>query len=1122
MTDIATWLEQLGLAKYGPIFSENEVELADLSELSEDDLKEIGLPLGPRRRILKAARALDAGDRVPRESTGDDAADAHTRVEAERRQLTVMFCDLVGSTELSARLDPEDLREVMRHYQDTVAGLVARFEGHVAKFLGDGVLAFFGWPRAYEDQAERAVRSGLAAVEAVANLKTEDGQALEARVGIATGQVVIGDIVGEAATEADAVAGETPNLAARLQGLAAPGQVLIGATTRLLIGEALDLEDIGTHQIKGFAEPVTAWRVVGESTAESRLEAAHPGALNQIVGREPELGLLRRAWQQSQAGVGQVVLISGEPGIGKSRLVEALGAELKVEGCTRITLGCSPYHTNSALYPLIVYFERVLRWQREDGADVKLAKLEKTLQDFSLPLDEAIPLFASLLSLPLPKGRYPPITVTPQRQKQQTLDAIVALLLEEAERQPVLQVWEDLHWADPSTLELLALEIEQTPTAPILNVMTFRPNFTPGWSQRSHMTPLTLNHLERPEAEALIGQQAGGKRLPEEVVEHIVDKTDGVPLYVEELTKAILEADFLREHDGGYQLTGPMSGIAIPATLQDSLMARLDRLPIIREVAQLGAVLGREFIYEMVQAIASIKETALKNGLEQLVVAELLYQRGRPPRAKYVFKHALVRDAAYESLLRSKRQELHQSVAEMLVEQFLGSTETEPEIVAHHYTEAGLTEHAIEYWHRAGRRAAERSANGEAVSHLNRALKLLLTLPEGVGRDSEELDLQVALTGPMIGYMGYTATETERVYARALELCGRVGESPKIFPVLFGWFSFHAARGEAAKCLGFAEDFLRRAERLDDDTFRMVGHRLVGTVSLMTGNLAPAIAHLDHAVALYDVDRHRELALTYAQDVKVSALCMRGLALWIQGYPGRAKDSAKEGLDLAEVLSHATTMGYAQVIGGTYLHSLCRDDSRVRDYAEAALAFNEKHAMPTWAASASWALASITTEPIPSEANLAAMRQALAALEALRWGLLLPVKLGQLAEACSRAGNSQEAKGALDRARAVMRDTGQRLAESELHRIEGGLLLVGGSVDQTRAEACYRRAIEVARRQEAMSWELRATTSLARLWRDQGKRQEAHKLLAPVYDWFTEGFDTLDLKEAKAVLDELA
>jgi predicted ATPase len=694
------------------------------------------------------------------------------------------------------------------------------------------VLAFFGWPRAYEDQAERAVRSGLAAVEAVANLKTEDGQALEARVGIATGQVVIGDIVGEAATEADAVAGETPNLAARLQGVAAPDQVVIGVTTRLLIGATFELEDLGAHDLKGFAELVAAWRVVGESAAETRFEAAHPAALTQLVGREHELGLLRRAWEQSRAGIGQVVLVSGEPGIGKSRLVDALGAGLKTEGCTRITLGCSPYHTNSALYPVIVHLERVLGWQDQDNAEVKLAKLEGALQGFSLALDEAIPLFASLLSLPLAEDRYPSLNVTPQQQKQQTLDAIVAWLLEEAERRPLLQVWEDLHWADPSTLELLALEIEQAPTAPILNVLTYRPEFAPPWPQRSHMTPLTLNRLERPEVEALIMQQADGKALPGEVVEHIVGKTDGVPLYVEELTKAILEADFLREHDGGYRLTGPMSGMTIPATLQDSLMARLDRLPSIREVAQLGAVLGREFAYEMLQAIASFEETTLQEGLDRLVDAELLYQRGRPPRAKYIFKHALVQDAAYQSLLKRTRQYYHRQVAELLAARFPETVQAQPELVAHHYTEARLTERAVTYWRQAGEQAGEqalqRSANVEAVDHLSRGLELLRELPETPERVEQELTMELALGPALVATKGFADPKVGLAYDRAWELCRQIGDSPHVFIVLRGRQLHEMLAGEVPKARGIAEELLGLAERNHNAAMRVGGRHALG------------------------------------------------------------------------------------------------------------------------------------------------------------------------------------------------------------------------------------------------------------------------------------------------------
>jgi class 3 adenylate cyclase/predicted ATPase len=1117
--DIREWLEGLGLGKYAEAFAENEVELRALPHLDQDDLKELGVALGHRKLILAAVAELAAAPSSVSmaQHRASAATDTTKTGDAERRQLTVMFCDLVGSTELSRRLDPEDLREVMRRYQDTVAGVVARFEGHVAKFLGDGVLAFFGWPRAYEDQAERAVRSGLAAIEAVANLKTEDGQVLEARVGIATGQVVIGDIVGEVATEADAVAGETPNLAARLLEVAAPGQVVTGATTRLLIGEALDLEDIGTHRLKGFAEPVAIWRVVGESTAETRFEAAHPGTRTRFVGREHELGLLKRAWQQAQAGIGQVVLISGEPGIGKSRLVDALSAELGDKA--RITLSCSPYHTNSALYPLIVHLERVLRWQREDSAEVKLTKLEEALQDFSLPPVEAIPLFAGLLSLPLPDDRYPTLNVTPQSQKQQTLDATVAWLLEEAERQPLLQVWEDLHWADPSTLELLALEIEQAPTAPILNVLTFRPEFQPPWPQRSHMTPLTLNRLERPEVEALITLQSGSKTLPEEVVEHIVGKTDGVPLYVEELTKTILEADFLRERNGNWELAGRLSEVAIPATLQDSLMARLDRLPTIREVAQVGAVLGREFAYEMVQAIVSIEETKLQEGLAQLVDAELLYQRGRPPRAKYIFKHALVQDAAYQSLLKRTRQYYHRQVAELIEARFPETVQAQPELVAHHYTAAGEADRAVDYWSKAGQRALVRSAYAEAVAHLSTGLDVLKPLAVSTERHQRELELHNGRALALQVTRGWTAPETGDAFAKARQLCRELGNPPLTFSVLRGLHNFHWIRAEHGIARDISHECLALAEQQDDGTAVILAHRLIGQALFMLGELTASRQHMERAIALYDPERHGASALVYGPDSRLHALAHLSQLLWVLGYPERACRAADEALSGAErqKFDLIAAMHY-----GLFTRLLRREHRAVLKGAKMVAALAREHGVGAFV---------LVTEVLGHWARLAISKRgedidpfadSINAKRANGDERITALHLGALAEALATIGRVEEALATIAEALELTERTGERWSEAELHRLGGQILLMRDGLDTTgEAEACFRRSLDIGRRQSAKSWELRTATNLARLWRDQGKPTEAHDLLAPVYDWFTEGFDIADLKDAEALLDEL-
>ena len=1121
--DIGQWLDGLGLAKYTSVFAEQEIGLSDARELTEADLKEMGLPIGPRRRLLRAIAELAAQTPVSEASEVAEASVVSPApAEAEHRQLTLMFCDLVGSTELSRRLDPEDLREVMRRYQDTVAGVVARFEGHVAKFLGDGALAYFGWPRAYEDQAERAVRSGLAAVEMVGNLKTEDGQALAARVGIATGRVIIGDIVGEAATEKDAVVGETPNLAARLQELASPGQVVIGSTTRLLIGEAFDLTDLGSHEIKGFGDPVAVWRVVGQSAVESRFEAAHPGALTRFVGRAPELGLLRRAWQQSQAGVGQVVLISGEPGIGKSRLVDALSAELGDESYTRITLGCSPYHTNSALYPLIVHLERVLGWEREDSADARLAKLERVLQNFSLPLDEVIPLFAALLTLPLPDDRFPSLNLTPQQQKQQTLDAVVAWLLEEAERRPVLQVWEDLHWADPSTIELLGLVIEQAPTAPILDVLTFRPEFTPPWPQRTHMTPLTLNRLERPEVEALIGQHTGGKALPEEVVEHIVGKTDGVPLFVEELTKAILEADFLREQDDGYQLTGPLSGVTIPATLQDSLMARLDRLPTIREVAQLGAVLGREFAYEMVKAIGSIEETALQKGLDGLVAAELLYQRGRPPRAKYIFKHALVQDAAYQSLLKRTRQYYHRQVAELLESRFPEIVQSQQELVAHHYTEAGLAEQAVEHWYKAGQQALQRSANPEAVGHLQKGLKVLMTLPRSAARDRQELALQTTQGPALMATKGYAAPEVGEAYVRARELCELVGETEELFTVLWGLWLYRLVRAEHHTSLAMAQQLIELAENLPESEYLLEANLALGVSFLMIGELQTAREHLQEGVRLYDPERHAALAFSYG-GINPGVACLAYLAwtLWLLGDVEQAISRADQAQALSRRLDNAYTLARS-LYWNAILRQFVGDWQAVRADAEEAIAIATEQNIALVQAVGpimlGWALVRRGQEVD----GASKIRQGVEAYRDTGAVFQLPHLMVPLAEAARAHGQPAEGLDVLADALAKVESTGERYLEAELHRLQGELLLDQSPGDHGPAEASFQNALAVARTQQAKSLELRAAMSLARLWQTQGKAPEARDLLAPVYDWFTEGFDTPDLKDAKALLDELS
>jgi class 3 adenylate cyclase/tetratricopeptide (TPR) repeat protein len=798
-----------------------------------------------------------------------------------------MFCDLIGSTKLAGQLDPEDLREVVRAYQETAAEVIQNFDGHIAQYLGDGLLVYFGYPRAHEDDAHRAVRAGLGIVEAIgtlnSSLEATDGIRVAVRLSIHTGPVVVGEMGGAGRHEQLAL-GETPNIAARLEGLAEPDTVVISAMTKLLVEGAFDLEDLGSHRLKGVPEPIAVARVLNPIARQSDEEWAVSDVLTTLVGRDEEIGLLLRRWEQSKEGFGQVVLINGEPGIGKSALADVIREQVAREGYTRATYRCSPYHTNSALYPVITHLQRLWRWEREDTPAEKLDKMEETLRTTSLPLKEAVPLFAALFSLPLPEGRYPPLGLTPQQEKQQTQDALTAWLLEEAERQPVLVVYEDLHWADPSTIENLGLLVEQVPTAPMLTVLIFRPQFVPPWPTRSHMTPITLNRLERPQVEAMITQLGGGKALPAEVVQHIVAKTDGVPLYVEELTKMLLESDFLQEEAGHYALAGALSNVAIPATLQDSLMARLDRLPMVREVAQLGAVLGREFAYEMLRTLAAVEESTLQDRLGQLVGAELLYQRGRPPRAKYMFKHALIQDAAYASLLKRTRQQYHQQIAQMLEAEFPETVEAEPELVAHHYTEAGLNEQAVGYWHQAGKRATQRSANVEAINHLTKGLEVLMTLPDTLERARKELDLQTTIGPVLMAVKGFGSPDTKRAYARARELCQQVGETPQLFPVLHGLWRFYMVRAELQTTRELAEQLFTLAQRVQDPALLLEAHRVLGLTMYWLGEMAPAREHLEQGTALYDPQQHRSHAFVYGQDPGVACRC---LAAWMGAWLSR-------------------------------------------------------------------------------------------------------------------------------------------------------------------------------------------------------------------------------------------
>jgi class 3 adenylate cyclase/predicted ATPase len=1054
-------------------------------------------------------------------------ASTRTAPEAERRQLTVMFCDLADSTRLSQQLDPEDLRDVVRAYQATAAEVIQQYDGHMAQYLGDGLLIYFGWPVAHEGDAQRALHAGLGVVEAITTtlnprLEAEKGVQLTVRLGIHTGPVVVGEMGGSGRQEHLAT-GETVNIAARLEGLAQPNTVVISAATARLTQHAFELEDLGTQRLKGVAEPMPLFRVLKPLEADVDEAATTPTNVD-LVGRDEEVGLLLRRWQQSKEGLGQVVLVSGEAGIGKSSLVETLRTQVVREGYSRIVFRCSPYHMNSALYPVINHVQRFLRLQADEAAGAKLDKLERAMRRYQVAPEERVPLFADLLSIPLPEGRYAPLRLSPPQQRQQTQDALVAWMIEEADRQPLLAVWEDLHWADPSTLDLLSALVDQTPTATILHVLTCRPQFVPPWPTRSYMTPITLNRLERPQVEALIARLAGHKALPTEVVEHVVGKTDGVPLFVEELTKMLLESDLLREESERYALTGPLSGVAIPVTLYDSLMARLDRLPAVREVAQLGAVLGREFDYEMLHALVEVEETTLRDRLAQLVDTELLYQRGRPPHATYIFKHALVQDAAYASLLNRTRQRHHQRVAEVLEARFRETVETEPELVAHHYTEGGCHEQAIGYWYQAGQRAVQRSANVEAIVHLRQGIELLTALPETPERIQQELTFQTTLGPALMAARGYGSPEVGQAYNRARELCSQVGETPELFSVLWGMWMFYLGQGDHATSREFGEQCLSLAQRLNDVELLQEAHLALSATLFYLGEFSRAWDHMEQGRSLYDPQRHHHLAFRFGGfDPGVYFLMYGSWTRWALGHVDHALQLGNEGLCLAHSLSHPYTLARG-LFWNTLLHQFRGEWQVVHERIDEALPMAADHGMDIVLAVGpimrGWAVAMQGQ----GAAGMAHIRQGLEAYQATGAVFQRPHFLGLMAEVHGDMAQPQDGMQAIAEALALVEQTGERYYEAELYRFKGELLLNAKCEmrnTEITPEDCFHQALDIARRQQAKSWELRAATSLARLWKRQGKRHEAYDLLAPVYGWFTEGFDTADLINARALLEEL-
>ncbi len=1105
--NVDDWLRDIGFAQYAEMFRANDIDASLLDRLTGDDLKEIGVAsLGHRKRLLEAIGALPT-------TPAPTPVAAKATSTAERRHLTVMFVDLVGSTALSARLDPEDMREVIRTYQNAVAGEITRFEGHIAKFMGDGVLAYFGWPRAHEDEPERAVRAGLAVTQAISRLRTGAAQDLQTRIGIATGLVVVGDLVGEGAAQEQAVVGETPNLAARLQGLAEPEMVVIADATRRLLGDLFVLRDLGAQSVKGIGEPVPAFAVLGEQELESRFAARQAGRVLPIVGRDQELALLLERWRQAKSGDGQVVLLTGEAGIGKSRITEALVEAVGSEPHFLMRYQCSPYHMDSALYPVIQQLSHAAGLTSVDSVERRLDKLEELLKKASDDVSATAPLMAALLGLD-GESRYGAIELTPQQRRNRMLAALIDQLSGLASQKPVLWVIEDAHWIDPTTLELIELALDRAQSSRVYLLITARPTFVASFASHPVVTRLALNRLGRTATQAIVVRITRGKSLPEALLDEIAARTDGVPLFVEEMTKAVMESGMLRETSEAYHLDGPLIGLAIPTTLHDSLMARLDRLHPVKEVAQTAAVIGRSFDHRTIAALSALSEGKLSEAMRRLVEAELVFRRGTPPDATYLFKHALVRDAAYESLLKTKRIALHARLLDVLET----GGEAAPVVKAQHAEAADLDERALGYWEQAGALALAKPAYKEAIASVENAIRLCNVLGDDLTWKRREQSLQLQLGQALIANQGYQAPSTLRAFERGLALADQIGDLSLQLPAMFGqWAGRHIAGTGSAE---LARRYAALADTQPDIGPRLVGLRMLALERFFECRFNESLALTRKALDSYDPNIHRDLCHRFGHDPRAATWNYQAWNLWHLGFPDQAAQTIDDNLHWVRELNHANTTGVALCYGANLVNIWLHRPEKVEGLARQALRLAEEISLALWHAWAQvhlgWALSQQDTATGLDEIE-AGIREA----HQIGAGRLEPFHLGIAADAYARAGRHDEAEVCMAKAFSALAQGHHPYLAAELHRIRAAMELrtVAGGLDA--AEADLHRALKIAREQKSPSLQLRAARDLAQVLSERGERRQAADLLAPICAWFTEGFDTADLAEAKALLEQL-
>lgn len=1123
---VSIWLDNLDLGTYQELFQHNAITWDVLPELNEGDLEKIGILLGHRKKLLRAIAQLpqDAAtgtESMPTSVISKEQPSPLERNQSERRQLTVIFCDLVDSTVLACRLDPEDLQDVIRQFLDACSQVIERLNGYVAKYMGDGMLAYFGYPHAHENDAERAVHAGLTILDTVKafNLNNPHPQlGIAARIGIATGQVVVGELIGQDTAKERSVFGETPNLAARLQALAKPDQLIIDLATKRLVGNEFELSDLGVSSLKGFVTPVQAWQVLSIKPSASRFESYRSNQLTKFVGREQEISLLLDRWHDAVSGEGQVVLLNGEAGIGKSRIARSLCNHLADEQHQTIQFQCSPYHTNTVLYPAINFLRQAAKFTNQDNAETQLNKLEAMAAESGINNPETVSLLANLLSVRV-NHRHPPLDVSSEKHKDMTLEALVHYLQKLADRCSLLLTVEDAHWLDPTTLELMTRIIGRIRQMHMLLLITSRPGFKPVWAEYSYATSLTLCRLPRRYSAELVAAMTGGKELPPGVQQAILAKADGIPLYIETLTENVLESGLLIEGEDAFTLKGPLKELPIPDSLQALLMERVDRLGPAKEIVQTGAAIGREFTYEVLQATVEVPDSELRNALDLFVSSGLVLQEGEIPFATYYFKHALVQEAAYSMLPRKLRQALHARIAKALESRFSERVSMEPELLAYHYEQAGLAGPAVEYYHRAAHRDVERSASIEALNHFNRALELLKELPQDSERDAMELEFLLARGAPLLSVKGYASDEMEHNYQRAKDLLQEHSSSVQQFRAIRGLWVFHLVRGQLANARGLAEDLLALAQREQNPELLIEAHHALGATYFYLGRFDETRTQLFAAKSLDDSNQHHSQVFFYGQDSGITSRILLARTLWILGEVDQAGTLALETMGMARELEHPFTRVFT-LIFLAWIYSGARNAKKTLEIANEAIVISTEYSFElglAWAtASQGWALADTGQEE-----GITKLIDGLSATRATGARIHDTCTLALLAEIYLRRNRIDEGLAAIEEAQKLAVTGGALFWQAELFRLQGELLLEQSGELVQEAEECLCKALKIAQDQHAIMLELRAATSLAKLWQKLNKMDDAKRILNTVCSRFNERVDNFDLIEARIVLESL-